>query len=486
LPKTLPNATSFNHCTVQIKTDGKTYWIDPTISYQGGDLRSNSYPDYRWGLVVTDDSPGLTRIEPRDAGQITVKETFDIPDFSNAANLTVNTVYEGDEADLIRYQFANSSISELEQNYKNFYAKLYPKIRLRDSLKTVDHPELNKMEVTEYYAIDNFWVDQDSMKHGEKIKADFEALLIESYIYLPKIRIRKMPVSIRHLTNVHQTIRINLPEEWNAGPENGTISTSAFDYTYNYSYFNKVITLDYKYKTKADFIPTEETEEYVKAVDKIYGHVSYMLSYDKTGTKEEELESAKKSDTNGPMVAFVLFYSCVAGYVFYRLYFINIGKEPLEDEIQPVPAALGGWLILPLIGLVIRPFMYLIQLFTSNYFNGADLSRLAALNGYWTFGITFEVIANVTMFLFSILLLILFLSNRNSLPRFYILFLLFTLFISLADTFILIVLLDREGIAMARIIGLVIGCLIWIPYFLVSQRVKETFVIRYKQKKSSK
>lgn len=482
--KVLPNPQSFNHCTVQIKLNGNTYWVDPTISYQCGNLCSNAFPDYRWGLVVTDYSEKLTPIKPIDKGVVRITEEFEIPDFISPTNLTVNTIYEGDEADIIRYQIANASIKELEDSYKNFYAKLYPKIRLRDSLKLVDYPDLNKYTITEYYSIDDFWVDMDSLKKGEKIKSTFEALLIESYIYLPKIRIRKMPISIRYPTNIHQKISIKLPEEWNATTESGKLSTSAFDFTYDYSCFDKTITLNYNYSTKKDFISTEEVDEYLKTVDKIYDHVTYGLTYDKTALVNENKLSSGTSKTNWSLALFILFYSGVISYVFYRLYFINIGEQPSENKLEQIPLTFGGWIILVLIGLVLRPFIYLIQLFTSNYFNADHLNFLSSKNEFYTFAFTYEVVGIVTMFFFSVFLLILFLSYRNSLPRFYIIFLISSFVYVTIDSIIANLLLEKSATySFGNIIGTIIGCAIWIPYFLISQRVKETFVVRYKIKK---
>lgn len=479
----LPSPHLFNHCTVQIRLGGQLYWVDPTISYQGGDLKINTYPDYRWGLVVTDSSTGLTKINAVQDGKVRVSEEFDIHEIGGSCDLTVNTIYEGDEADIIRYQIANSSIQEMEGIYKNFYAKLYPGIRYRDSLKLVDYPALNKYTTTEYYTIDHLWQkDSLSPQSAEKIKADFEALLIESYITLPTTRIRKMPVNIRHKTNVLQTIQIKLPEAWTMEQETGSYSTSAFNYYYKYLYddLSHVITLEYNYETKKDFIPTEETEEYIRTINKIFDHVSLKLTYNKNSAKEQASASSA-SPTNWSMVAFVIFYGLVISYVFFRLYFLNAPAEPFEASLDPVPYSIGGWLVLALIGTLLRPIAFLINILSSKYFNAEHLRTLSEQNSYWTLAITFEVISNVTLFLFSIFLLILFLKYRNTLPRFYVVFMSLSLILSILDVAIVKLLLgDSATISMTTVSGNIIACAIWIPYFMVSQRVKSTFVIKYK------
>jgi hypothetical protein len=55
----LPSIFAFDHCVVQFKFNGKTYYVDPTISNQGGMLETYSFPDYGVGLVL-DKSPDLT------------------------------------------------------------------------------------------------------------------------------------------------------------------------------------------------------------------------------------------------------------------------------------------------------------------------------------------------------------------------------------------------------------------------------------------
>ncbi len=483
LPNTLPNPHSFNHCTVQVKVDGETYWIDPTISYQCGTLKTNAYPDYRWALVVTDTSSGLTKIPNLDKGRVRITEEFDMANFDGQASLTVTSVYEGDEADDIRYQMANNSIKELEEDYKNFYAKLYPKIRLRDSLKTEDDPNLNKYTVTEYYTIDGLWV-HDSTRSTTKIKASFEALLMESYIHTPKIRIRKMPIAIHHPVNVHQSIQIKLPEDWNVNQERGTLSTSAFDYNYNYSFIGHTVYLEYDYQTKKDFIPVEEVDDFLKTVDNIYDHVSYNLTYDTGNVEASVAGTGVRSNTNWSLISFLLFYFCVAGYVFYRLYFLNAGVQLYENGGPAIPAAFGGWLIVVLILLVYRPFIYVVQLLTAGYFDSEKASRMAAKNEYWIFVMNFEVIANATMLLFSIFLLVLFLSYRSSLPRFYIVFLILSLLLTLLDILFTSTMLNKSiGFISKLSMGTgMLYCSILIPYFLMSERVKQTFVVRYKDK----
>jgi transglutaminase-like putative cysteine protease len=473
---TLPSPLSFNHCTVLIMLYGKKYWVDPTIAYQGGTLQTNAFPDYAYGLVVTDASTDLTRIEAVSRGNIVVREIFDITSLEGACDLTVHTTYEGDEADIIRHQIANSSMQELDENYKNFYAKLYPGIRTRDSVKLMDHLNENRYTITEYYTIDDFWTN-DSITEKGRVKASFEALMVESYISLPNIRIRKMPISIRHKTRVDQTIEINLPEQWEIEEEEGAFTTSAFQYRYKYSYNanTRTILLNYFYETTNDFIPAEEFSSYKKAVDNVYEYVSFQVYYNRNA---EAKPAEGESGNNWAMIAFTLFYSLVLCYIFYKLYFYNARTE--DDLYLNYGRDIGGWLILVLIGMIVRPLSYIGLLISSKFFDSIYLESLSSLNSYWTLVHTYELIAVITLFIFSIFLLVLFLSYRNSFPRLYIVYLSLALFLSLIDAILVNTLVEApSNTTLATLTGNIVGCAIWIPYFLLSQRVKETFVKKY-------
>lgn len=49
----LPSPFAFNHVILRIEINGAEYWVDPTMSQQGGSsLQDNLFPDYYWGLPL--------------------------------------------------------------------------------------------------------------------------------------------------------------------------------------------------------------------------------------------------------------------------------------------------------------------------------------------------------------------------------------------------------------------------------------------------
>ena len=57
-----PSPYDFDHVIVEAELDGKTYWLDPTISYQRGTLATYYAPEYERALVMRPDTDALTVI----------------------------------------------------------------------------------------------------------------------------------------------------------------------------------------------------------------------------------------------------------------------------------------------------------------------------------------------------------------------------------------------------------------------------------------
>jgi Protein of unknown function (DUF2569) len=136
---------------------------------------------------------------------------------------------------------------------------------------------------------------------------------------------------------------------------------------------------------------------------------------------------------------------------------------------------IGGWLILPCIGLAVSPFTFMHGIYTDlhvmfgNYFQSALTARpaLAAL-------IMFEAVNNSVLFATAIFLNMLLYRKKKSFPTLMVIYLAANLALGLTDH--LFAVRFFPGSSWAGIARGFVGAAIWIPYFLQSQRVKETFV----------
>lgn len=140
---------------------------------------------------------------------------------------------------------------------------------------------------------------------------------------------------------------------------------------------------------------------------------------------------------------------------------------------------IGGWLILLAIGLAIAPFFSLHGIVTDlSVLTGAShqsiLSERPGLAGL----ILFEAITNSIFLLILACLNFLFYSKKKIFPMCMIAYLAFSFFVLLTDHLIAGALMPSadHSAGLVAVIRAFIGAAVWIPYFLNSERVEQTFV----------
>lgn len=146
-----------------------------------------------------------------------------------------------------------------------------------------------------------------------------------------------------------------------------------------------------------------------------------------------------------------------------------------------------GWLILPLIGLFISPirisisvFRDLVPIFTEGHWNVLTTPGSGVYHPLWAPLIITECVGNAVFVIFSVVLLVFFLRKSRFLPNLIISYLILNLLFLAGDFFIadmVPAVAEQSDPQAAKELGRsIIGAVIWVPYFFVSKRVKQTFV----------
>lgn len=148
---------------------------------------------------------------------------------------------------------------------------------------------------------------------------------------------------------------------------------------------------------------------------------------------------------------------------------------------------LGGWLILVGLAIIISPFRIFAttfpiysEIFSSGSWGTLTIPGSEAYDALWAPILLGEIVINVALVLIWIYIIFLFFTKKNEFPKWYIGALVFTLVFMLVDALAIKAVVPDEplfdpetGIELARIF---VGTIIWIPYMLLSKRVKATFV----------
>jgi transglutaminase-like putative cysteine protease len=100
LAEKLPAVNLFNHVIVTLQFNGERIWLDPTLSYQEGQLANLFQPDYGYALIVKSGETDLTTMESKGQNTYThVEDSFIIPERVDQAVLySVFSKYLGDKA----------------------------------------------------------------------------------------------------------------------------------------------------------------------------------------------------------------------------------------------------------------------------------------------------------------------------------------------------------------------------------------------------
>lgn len=150
------------------------------------------------------------------------------------------------------------------------------------------------------------------------------------------------------------------------------------------------------------------------------------------------------------------------------------------------PCGIRGWLILPVIGLIITPIRLVALLLTTYVpiFTEGTWEMLTAVesdfyHSLWAPLLIFEIIGNIVFIIASIVLLVLLFRKHYSFPKWMIIYYAANLaFVGIdffAGDLIPAVAADQDPESLKELIRSVVGAAIWVPYFAKSRRVQNTF-----------
>lgn len=148
---------------------------------------------------------------------------------------------------------------------------------------------------------------------------------------------------------------------------------------------------------------------------------------------------------------------------------------------------LGGWLILVGLGIVVAPlriigvlFPTYAEMFANGSWAALTTPGTEAYHPLWAPILYAEMAINVGLILTWLFIAFLFLLKKRVFPKWYIGILLFTLVFIVLDALALKAVLPLEPVfdtsTITELGRSLVAVLVWVPYMLVSKRVKATFV----------
>lgn len=469
----LPTKSAFNHLVVYIKNNGLDYYVDATTSNQGGDIDHIYFPDYGYGLMIRKGETGLTKLPKPAIPKIKIHETFTMDSIGGGGFLHIKSIYSGSKADYIRDDFDSQTKSEISKAYLDFYSNLYPNIQLHlpIEIKDASYDTKNEFELNEYYRINQLW---EITEDGTTNYIETYPLVLESFLTYKRTANRSMPFYCGETIDFEQISQLIMSEDWNVESKTNEINHEAFTYKNKmYSKANEVF-FSHKYIQTETSVDSSQIQSFFDKQEKITADLSFSVLYTP--------ENGNFSFSWLSLIIIVI--TSILGYFIVR----KLNKfDPEPKNTQEEITTISGWLVLPMIGLWISPFTLGYQVFANGFLDHntwiSTFNYEQPQSLYIIFLILLELITNVLLMAYLLLILYLFVKRRSSLPKLISVFYALNFIIPLIDiTAVELLGLTSDNDGITQIVRSFIAMSIWIPYFILSNRSKNTFVNRYIKK----
>lgn len=265
-----PSPVAFDHVIVQIVIGGRSYWVDPTNSHQGGTLDSLAPPPFRQALPIR---PGQAKLE-RIALSRPAAPTADVTEHyrvdSKGLWIVVRSVYADREADRARSDFANSPITRKEADFLRFYARNYPGLRIHAPVQVSDDREANRFEIVESY----FLPIQSLRPLLEKLPIEASTL---SGVYTYPEGDRGAPLEFDHPTHRIHRIIFDTPGFTVSPLDEVHVRGTAFDYRLATDLDGERLTITFSLSSKRSLVGVEDFDRFRKEADEVANNNGWTL-----------------------------------------------------------------------------------------------------------------------------------------------------------------------------------------------------------------
>jgi lipoprotein NlpI/transglutaminase-like putative cysteine protease len=272
----LPSPRLFDHMIVEVRLGAQQYWLDPTISLQGGDLRASSIRSYGYVLPIEPVAAELVKLDlsvgpPGTSERI---ETFTLAAWDKPASLTVENIYSGWFANVARVIRVQMKQESMDRSELADVQRRYKQAMLVGSVEFVDDRTKNEVRLKSVYTVPGF-IEKADNKTGVVIVATG---LIS---VLPKVtsRTRRVPYAQAHpVEERHRTI-VNFPADIKTSPpETHRVRDKAFVFDSRLEAAGRRLTYDASWTSQRDSVDAADWADFLAKNDEMRRYMA--LVYD--------------------------------------------------------------------------------------------------------------------------------------------------------------------------------------------------------------
>ncbi len=251
----LPTPLAFDHVVISIKVEGNTYWVDPTVSQQGGRLSSHSCAVFGKALRLKAGDQDLCPIVSYSKiPQIEIESTYEMSEKYLGAKLSIRTLFRAGGADSVRHVLQKEGRAGLAKHFQQLRGKALGSFQELTPMKISDDRSGNQIEITELYDVQNVW----EVSSGTK-RMTIVPMAASDNVPPVVDPARQIPFAIKHPVHIKEhvhVIGVPLAKQGNFKKEfRGKAFSCVVDRT-----VRSPNRLDYTFElqTHQDFVPAKE------------------------------------------------------------------------------------------------------------------------------------------------------------------------------------------------------------------------------------
>lgn len=264
----LPRPWAFDHAIVRLRHQERTYWIDPTLSYQGGRLESLWHPAYGIALRMNSSGAALEKIPPSMVpNTVTHDECVKIRLPEGTAELRVVRTFTGKSADEMRAYLARFGLAELDRMLIADYKKPYRVVALQSPSTTQDNREQNQFTLIHNLLLNDFWTHVKGAQLAYRVR--FPVHGIRRVLRVPENEKTKLPFRTSHPLQIRASMEIRLTSAFRPRRTQGIIKSTAFQCKYFQETSSNSCRMNLEYASLANQVLPKDLPQHIQAIQQL-------------------------------------------------------------------------------------------------------------------------------------------------------------------------------------------------------------------------
>jgi hypothetical protein len=261
----LPSPFLFDHVITQVIDGGKTYWIDGTLSDQGGTLATIDTPSDERALIVKPHTNALAKIVVQSHGSINVEEV--ISSDKQRMTLEVTSTYSGRDADDMRAELSGQSLADVARTHLNRYAADHPRIAALGAPSIDDDRTRNVIVLRERYAIRDLWTNGSWTYYPRAI---------EQHLTRPDTLVRSMPLAVDYPRNVTERLIIRGGANAQVEDDDSVVESPALHYEQHVARGRDLV-ITTTLRAMKDAVSVAEVPDHLAALNEMHDALAVTL-----------------------------------------------------------------------------------------------------------------------------------------------------------------------------------------------------------------